>query len=144
MAPYAFDGTGNKDNPGDGKDTNVLKFYQAYEEGYRAEGKCFYVAGVGTRWGKLGKLLGAVFGAGGHKRIREAMKALEKNFKKGDTATDIIGFSRGAAVALEFANEIHDQRVNGVKEPPIHFLGLWDTVASFGLPGNNVNLGYHL
>ncbi len=56
MAPYAFDGTGNKGNPGDGKDTNVLKFYQAYEEGYRAGGKCFYVAGVGTRWGKLGKL----------------------------------------------------------------------------------------
>ncbi|MEE8262489.1 MAG: DUF2235 domain-containing protein [Gammaproteobacteria bacterium] len=144
MALYAFDGTGNKDNPGDGKDTNVLKFYQAYEDGYHAEGKCFYVAGVGTQWGKLGKLLGSVFGTGGHKRIREAMKALEKNFKKGDTAIDIIGFSRGAALALEFANEIHDQRVNGVKEPPIRFLGLWDTVASFGLPGNNVNLGYHL
>ena len=118
----------------------MLKLYQAYEEGYRAEGKCFYVAGVGTRWGTLGKLLGAVFGAGGHKRNKEAVKALEKNFKKGDTATDIIGFSRGAALALEFANEIHDQRVNGVKEPPIPFLGLWDTVAS----GNNVNLGYHL
>jgi uncharacterized protein (DUF2235 family) len=144
MALYAFDGTGNKDNPGDGKDTNVLKFYNAYDDGYAGAGRCFYVAGVGTRWGKIGGFFGSVFGAGGQKRIREAMKALEKNFKKGDTAIDITGFSRGAALALEFANEILEKGVDGVKEPPIRFLGIWDTVASFGIPGNNINLGFHL
>ncbi|MCZ6581541.1 MAG: DUF2235 domain-containing protein [Nitrospirae bacterium] len=144
MALYAFDGTGNKDNPGDGKDTNVLKFSTAYQDGYRGSGDCFYVEGVGTRWGIVGKFLGSIFGAGGQKRVREAMKALKRNFNKGDTRIDIIGFSRGAALALEFANEILEEGVHGVKEPPIRFLGIWDTVASFGIPGNNINLGFHL
>ena len=31
MAFYAFDGTWNTDQPGTEKDTNVLKFYDAYE-----------------------------------------------------------------------------------------------------------------
>ncbi len=57
---------------------------------------------------------------------------------------DIIGFSRGAALALDFANEIHDNGINGEDAPTIRFLGLWYTVASFGLPGNNTNLGYEL
>ncbi len=144
MALYAFDGTGNKDNPGDGKDTNVLKFYKAYNHGYAGHGRGFYVRGVGTRWGVVGKIFGSLFGAGGHKRVREAMNALERNFKKGDTTIDIIGFSRGAALALEFANEILEEGVHGVKEPSIRFLGIWDTVASFGIPGNNINLGFHL
>ena len=41
MAIYAFDGTGNEDNPGDGKDTNVLKFYNAYKEGYQGGATVF-------------------------------------------------------------------------------------------------------
>ena len=78
------------------------------------------------------------------KRIKKAMEILKDNFSKGDTTIDIVGFSRGAALALEFANEIHDKGVNGQKEPSIRFIGIWDTVASFGLPGNNINLGIHI
>ena len=144
MAIYAFDGTGNRDNPGDGEDTNVLKFYNAYKDGYAGSGDCFYVTGVATRWGRIGKVFGSLFGAGGKQRIKEAMEALGRNFEKGDKKIDIIGFSRGAALALEFANEIHEGRVNAVKDPPVRFLGIWDTVASFGIPGNNINLGYNL
>ncbi len=144
MALYAFDGTGNKDNPGEGEDTNVLKFYKAYKDGYTGSGRCFYVSGVGTRWGVIGKFFGSMFGAGGKQRIKEAMKALGKNVKKGDKTIDIIGFSRGAALAIEFAHEILETGVPGAKAPSIRFLGLWDTVASFGIPGNNINLGFHL
>lgn len=144
MALYAFDGTGNKDNPGDDKDSNVLKFHAAYKDGYTGPGESPYIAGVGTRWGIIGRFAGSLFGAGGKTRIKEAMKALEGNFKKGDKTIDIVGFSRGSALALEFANKVCAEGVKGTKEPPIRFLGIWDTVASFGIPGNDINLGYHL
>lgn len=144
MAIYAFDGTGNEDNIDDALDSNVLKFFNAYEEKYQRNGKCFYVPGVGTRKGFIGKIFGSLFGAGGEQRIEEAIDRLEENFKKGDKEINIIGFSRGSALALEFANEIHDYGVNGEKSPPINFIGIWDTVASFGIPGNNVNIGYTL
>ena len=144
MAIYAFDGTGNEDNPGSDKDSNVLKFFEAFKETYTGQGKCFYVPGVGTRKGIIGKIFGSVFGSGGQQRIEEAIDILEENFSKGDKEINIIGFSRGAALALEFANEIHEHGVNGEDTPIINFIGIWDTVASFGVPGNNVNLGYTL
>lgn len=139
MALYAFDGTSNKDNPGTGEDTNVLKFFQAVPE----DSNNFYVEGVGTRYGVIGAAVGGAFGAGGHDRVEEARAKLEENFARNDTDIDIIGFSRGAALALDFANDIKDGLLT-VGSPPIRFLGLWDTVASFGVPGNNVNLGYEL
>jgi uncharacterized protein (DUF2235 family) len=52
---------------------------------------------------------------------------------------DVIGYSRGAALALHFTNEVkrrHDRTVR--------FLGLWDTVPSFGIPGHAKNEGWNL
>ena len=143
MALYAFDGTGNEDNADDAKDTNVVKFSEAYKDGYQGSGKNFYVEGVGTRKGFIGKVFGSIFGAGGEQRIEEAMEAAQKNFDRGDEIVDIIGFSRGAALALEFANQLREQGINN-KVPEINFIGLWDTVASFGIPGNHINLGMTL
>ena len=38
-----------------------------------------------------------------------------------------------------------DTSRDGTKRTPvIRFLGLWDLVASFGIPGNKINLGYQL
>ncbi len=133
MALYAFDGTWNEDEEGEGKDTNVAKFYDACQENK------FYLEGVGTRGGFIGKILGGVVGAGGRVRIREAIDELEKNFHDGDKVVDIIGFSRGAALALHFANKVVE-----IKQCEIRFLGLWDVVASFGLPGNDINIGWDL
>ena len=144
FAVYAFDGTGNRDNPVDAKDTNVLKFFNAYKNGYNKNGENFYKSGVGTRGGLIGKVIGSIFGAGGQKRLKVAREALKKNFRKGDKDIDIVGFSRGAALALEFANEVDNMTIGGKKSPPIRFVGLWDTVASFGIPGNNINLGHNL
>jgi uncharacterized protein (DUF2235 family) len=138
MGLYVFDGTWNENRPGDANDTNVVKFMEPYQ------GRKWYVEGPGTRFGPIGKLFGGVFGSGGKERVEEAYEALEKSFGEGDEVIDIIGFSRGAALALDFANAIHTKGVSGKSEPAIRFLGVWDVVPSFGIPGNDVNLGYVL
>lgn len=154
MALYAFDGTWNeeKDAGEYGRNTNVVRFRNVYEG--RQE---FYTKGVGTRYGLIGKVLGGAFGVGGRHRIREASAQMAKNFVTGDTDIDIIGFSRGAALALHFANVIAREGVRDpatgaviAKKPTIRFLGLWDLVAAFGIPinlgirFNRINLGYVL
>ena len=65
------------------------------------------------------------------------MKAVKRNFERGDKVIDVIGFSRGAAAAVHFANEVWEKlgKESGT-EPAVRFLGLYDTVASTGfLPG---------
>jgi uncharacterized protein (DUF2235 family) len=132
MALYAFDGTCNEDEEGVDRDSNVVKFRDAYI------GSTFYLAGVGTRLGWIGKFAGGLFGLGGKRRVKEAMEALETNFQKGDRVIDIVGFSRGAAIARHFANQVKEDQ----RGAEIRFLGLWDTVASFGIPGNDINIGW--
>ncbi len=147
MAIYAFDGTMNEDKQADDEDTNVIKFTEAYKQAYKkaqGRGQCFYVSGVGTRYSVFGAIAGSLGGAGGQARVDEAFDALQENFAKGDEVIDIIGFSRGAALALEFANQINDRGVIGKASPAVRFIALWDTVASFGLPGNNINLSFNL
>lgn len=157
MALYAFDGTGNRDKKDDEKDTNVRQFYEAYAETYKpkvkkrgkkgkkfAQSKCAYIPGVGTSKLPIRKVMGLVFGAGGKRRIRRAIKALKVNVKLGDTTIDVVGFSRGAAESIAFVNEVRNTTIGGKKGRPIRFLGIWDTVASFGVPGNDVNVGYNL
>jgi uncharacterized protein (DUF2235 family) len=134
MALYAFDGTWNKDLSGEEKCTNVVCFRDAYRE------KWEYWAGVGTRLGALGLLAGGITGAGGRQRIAEGLARLNGNWAAGETTIDIVGFSRGAALALHFANQVRKLP----SSPQIRFLGLWDTVPSFGVPGNEQNLGWEL
>jgi hypothetical protein len=147
MALYAFDGTWNSDEEAPVQDTNVVRFQELYS-GSDVE----YCEGVGTRWGSVGRVLGGLLGSGGRTRIDEMYDDLCENWGDGDRDIDIIGFSRGAALALHFANKIADEGVKlekGASEPAkIRFLGLWDVVASFGLSFNNVlkfqeiNLGW--
>jgi uncharacterized protein (DUF2235 family) len=143
MALYAFDGTWNQDNPDKvtEKDTNVVWFRDAYQ------GTVCYRKGVGTRFGVAGKVIGGINGAGGRSRVREALDVLSRNFDAGDALIDVVGFSRGAALALHFANQIYRSGVKGHRAPgetPIRFLGLWDTVPSFGVPGSKANIGWLL
>ena len=136
MAVYAFDGTWNEDEIDEAKESNVLKFCKALPPGMNV----YYLEGVGTRKGFIGKILGGLTGAGGRVRIQEAMEHLNRYFEEGDQIIDIIGFSRGAALALHFANEIQKDKDSA----PIRFVGLWDVVASFGIPGNDLNIGWTL
>jgi len=149
MALYAFDGTWNseKDAGEYDRNTNVVRFKDLYT------GPKYFYKGVGTKHGIFGKFAGGAFGVGGHERIEEAKRDVAKQFANGDRDIDIIGFSRGAAIAVHFANVLADDGVsiNGaIEKPPVRFLGVWDVVAAFGIPinlgfnFNRVNLGYKL
>ena len=152
MALIAFDGTGNEDKPGEDKDTNVLRFFRAYarltdmvdparDDWSPAIPRSLYLEGIGRAAHTfVGDKVAEAFGLGGHSRIRKALDRMEHNLQAGDPIVDVIGFSRGAALAVAFANEVAE------KYPTvrIRFLGIWDLVAEFGAPGKAVNLGYKL
>lgn len=131
MALYAFDGTWNVDDEDDNKDSNVVKFNELYV------GNSHYLAGVGTRLGAIGRVAGGLFGVGGRTRIEEMSESLRGFWEAGDHHVDIIGFSRGAALAVHFANTLADDGIKlstgEIVRPKIRFLGLWDLVGSFGL-----------
>jgi RHS repeat-associated protein len=145
LALYAFDGTGNVPEQRD----NVEILYGTYNSVWK-----WYENGVGDQgW----KVFGSAFGAGGQARL-EAMWRKFLEYYPHDDKIDIIGFSRGAAEAREFANMIYTrgdgsgkhtvitqmgkQSINQTdwgkpcKIPKIRFVGLFDTVGSFGWPGD--------
>ena len=137
MALYAFDGTWNREHSDEevARNTNVRRFFSLYE-GTRN----VYVSGVGTRMGLFGRLVGGVFGAGGFSRLTDMHRSLCANYTAGHTRINIVGFSRGAALALDFANLIAKKGIvdaNGrlvTSEPIIDFIALFDVVGSFGVP----------
>ncbi len=130
MALYAFDGTGNKDGSNNNKDSHIVRICEVY-----GSGKKYYRSGVGTQGGVIETVLGKLTGAGGREIIDDMMKDLGKELES-DPIVDIIGFSRGAAMAIHFVNLLHKK---GIK---VRFLGLFDTVGSFGIPGNDIDLGW--
>jgi uncharacterized protein (DUF2235 family) len=144
MALYAFDGTGNQDEE---IDTSVLEFFRAYDDPLKNDDPdkalgSLYMKGIGTLAHTLvGEGVAEAFGIGGHDRVKQAIRRLRNNLSNGDTVVDICGFSRGAAIALSFANRIaHD-----LPQPvPIRFIGLWDVVGQFGAPGEHINAGHDL
>ncbi|HET9270117.1 MAG TPA: DUF2235 domain-containing protein [Vicinamibacterales bacterium] len=146
MALYVFDGTGNEDRDGDDRDSNACKFFKAYEDDKKNDDPdkktgSLYMKGIGTRARTfIGRTFSEAFGIGGHRRVRQAMERLENNIEAGDSIVDIAGFSRGAALALSFANEIASK----MKGLDIRFIGLFDVVGEFGLPGEHVNAGHNL
>jgi uncharacterized protein (DUF2235 family) len=144
MALYAFDGTGNEDRDGDDRDTNVLDFFRGYQDPERNDDPTkplgsLYLKGIGTRAKTLvGEGAAEAFGFGGHRRVRQMIDRLENNLENGDSIVDVIGFSRGAALAVSFANEVA-KKLPFVK---IRFMGVCDVVGQFGLPGRFVNAGH--
>ncbi|HEY7235589.1 MAG TPA: DUF2235 domain-containing protein [Gemmatimonadaceae bacterium] len=167
MALYAFDGTWNSEHDTGvyGVNTNVVEFARAYDgrlavvqEGAGGAASVrddFYEAGLGTRHGWLGKIIGGAFGVGGHERMEEGKAAIAKHFAEGDETIDVIGFSRGAALALHFTNIIRrmtfPNQIGQQRPVSVRFLGLWDVVAAFGIPLDlgplhftRINLGFKL
>jgi len=105
------------------------------------DGTTHYIDGVGTRKGTLGRFIGGITGAGAEKRIEEQFEVLQENFKQGKTTIDIVGYSRGAAIARMFVHKIGNDFAELIlkgrrqdQPPAVRFLGLFDTVASFGIP----------
>src|SRR3954470_9165531 len=141
MALYAFDGTWNsvksEEDP-QYENTNVVRFYNAYKK--HSTTQDFYVAGVGTRFDLIGKLVGGFFGMGELVRINEAYDHLCEQWASGDRVIDVVGFSRGAATTLDFCQKV---KADGIRKPnsdvvveaapKIRFVGVWDVVGAFGL-----------
>ncbi len=150
MALYAFDGTNDDDSKnatdaaGVASDTNVFRFYSAYQGTASATGvKSEYVPGVGTRFGIVGRAIGGAFGVGWLDRINSAYADLCTAWTAGDRTIDVIGFSRGSAIALDFVNKIGNEGIRcegklAEPHPVIRFVGLFDCVAAFGV----ANLGF--
>lgn len=145
---FAFDGTDNS-NPPPGVDdfSNVYKFYLAYDAAQN--GPKWYMNGVGrddpdsqiqTNW------LDDKNANTARVRVDYMLQQLDKYMQAGSAQEgaavniDIVGFSRGAAMARDFSNSVAT-RLDGKAYQDsgacvqIRFLGLWDTVAQFGLNG---------
>ncbi|MCW8978615.1 MAG: type VI secretion system PAAR protein [Marinobacter sp.] len=109
---------------------------------------------------------------GGHKRIQTAITALNDildESKPDVVVLDVFGFSRGAALARHFVNLVNEWPASiilpEINEPSLStsvvsfrklnafprditarvgFIGLFDTVGSFYLPGNQNNLDFNV
>nr|WP_249116007.1 RHS repeat-associated core domain-containing protein [Azoarcus sp. L1K30] len=168
---FAFDGTENSDpvlNPGIDTLSNVVRFRDLY-----ASGSYRYITGVGTvdrsdpehPIEAPNRKIGPVprpdkgFNWSGPARIERMVKYFEDEAEKFDDDqalmdVDIIGFSRGAAQARDFANIIAGSTNNGwfnytlkgsniqrCQRVNLRFLGLWDTVLSTNYSGYDYRLG---
>lgn len=146
-----FDGTGNNKNNDkeiktvDGQVikanemSNIAKLYEFYKLDKNGEKlveyKREYRNGVGTVNDEDKELGGLVKGEEGIERVHEMIKKVADFFDSRPCAkefiVDVFGFSRGAALARHFVNELHDRAAGpNVK---VGFVGLYDTVASFAL-----------
>lgn len=136
MALYAFDGTWqDADKQSPHQHTNVRRFVDLYVKERDTEAAVYH-SGPGTRYGTIGQAIGGGVGIGADDRLFEAYERLTELYAAGDPVIDVIGFSRGAATAVDFTWYI---KRNGIKDPlargkilesapKIRFLGLWDTV----------------
>jgi hypothetical protein len=137
----ALDGTGNDkdrdtwERPKGNVPSNVAIMYELYR------GKAIYRWGVGTR---TDILFGNLSGLGADDRMGGAMNELKAYLKQNPEEyekVDIIGFSRGAAMSRIFANMLKTE----IPCARVRFLGLFDTVAQFGVPNLlNYQFGYDL
>jgi RHS repeat-associated protein len=160
---FAFDGTWINRNSG--VLTNVELFRRYYDPSFD-EVNSYYRRGLGTVdpnrtdfENSVDRVLAGAFGFGGQNIIDEALIQLDRlisgdvSAKAFDGIIDIVGFSRGAAIARAFANRIYE-RIDGgyydralrsagtCRSLRIRFMGLFDTVGAFGIPGNSIDVGY--
>ena len=185
---FAFDGTDNTDDADwlqqrGSVASNVVEFRNAYD--ITANGSRHYVTGVGTdhvRRDNYGDIISSTYDQlwghgipdrGGNYSGPDRMARMRLYFndeadKLGDNEVmqvDIIGFSRGAAQARHFANQVVAATTNGWYRYQVHdpatgrlrfdaagrpimtcqrvnfrFMGLWDTVLSTNRSGTAYNL----
>ncbi len=158
---FAFDGTGNDESNLD-RLSNVVHFRKLYDDGNNR-----YITGVGTAhidsvYGNIKHWAGNTFDAGGNYTGSARIERMIIYFRDEADAivddhdvmdVDIIGFSRGAAQARDFANRIVADTKNGwysykdkngvsqCQKVNLRFMGLFDTVLSTNLSAYSYNLG---
>jgi RHS repeat-associated protein len=140
---FAFDGTGNTD-PARAPDTlsNVARLYSLYDASQR-----HYMNGVGIPLpdqGIGGGRLDVLDAGSARHRVDRMLERLNDDVQRSAAGAriqvDVIGFSRGAAMARDFANTVAQRIRSGhytslQRCVSLNFIGLWDTVAQFGLDG---------
>ena len=170
------DGTGDQFSE---NNTNIVEIYRLVENNIEPQ-IAYYDPGVGTL---KDKLFGYAFGYGLKSNIEDAYRYLMNNYHPGDKVF-LFGFSRGAFTVrclagmihkcgllfrgsdnqIPYASKIYNTRNNNTlaqkfkltfaQDVPIHFIGVFDTVASLGwiygwrnyfddTLNHNVNHGYH-
>ncbi|MCM8885189.1 MAG: DUF2235 domain-containing protein [Candidatus Thiodiazotropha sp.] len=144
----AFDGTWidrNSTDPRMAITSNVELFRQYYEQA-NDPSSTQYIPGVGTG-GVLDSVLGGGLAVGARDKIDLAVDMLKEYLlNSDDRSIDIVGFSRGAAMAREFANVILQKQANGEFDAPeygqpfaIRFMGLFDSVSTSMADGSATN-----
>jgi hypothetical protein len=141
---FAFDGTGNSEYPAAGDSiSNVEKFYRAYDQS--VNGRAFYITGIGTTNIDMPYQGNMISGDGFNQRVALGFTFLDRlindSLTKPETLEiDVIGFSRGAAEARVWTNQLVSHLVNGRYTTSkgqsrcldLRFEGLWDTVSHLG------------
>lgn len=156
---FFFDGTGNNLDADEGTDkhSNVARLFKAHPREDVAKGiYAHYIPGLGTYFKEISDIGdddGMAFGKYGDARLDQAMKWFDATVAKHpadkieSVNLAIFGFSRGATFARAFARRINDRcawdagsrqgTLRSIHRPcEIYFLGLFDTVASVGLPAS--------
>lgn len=139
---FAFDGTGNSEAPPPTDSiSNVRKFYEAYD--LKANGPRYYITGIGTTNQDM-HYQGSIYsGDGFDQRVSLGFSFLNDFISKdqgtGVLNIDVVGFSRGAAEARVWLNQLVSQLKGGAytfgnksRCINLRFEGLWDTVSHLG------------
>lgn len=162
-----------RDRPSGGH-TNVVRLYDLYRTGSSPQAvlQKFYIDGVGSLaygqalrragWGSIspaaglgrfireagGDLAGKIGGAGGKERLVRAFLWLRARCgempPRGEKTVDIYGFSRGAAQARTFVNLVNMSLRQREVMLHVRFVGVFDTVGSFGVPGDESDPNHNL
>ena len=104
-----FDGTWNDEHPKPGVlPSNVRRFGECYSGDY------IYEPGIGNDddYSFIMQMWGGATGWGGRGIVRDACMKVGKLVEQGKKALlDVVGFSRGSALALHFANTVTEHGV---------------------------------
>jgi hypothetical protein len=167
---FFFDGTGNNRNADLNllKHSNIVRLFRAHKPESLKDGIfSLYIPGIGTYFPEIGddggSALGLGCGAMGEERLSFALKQfdaflavpLAQANAQANAIQEIniavFGFSRGAALARAFVNMVMERRCDlrerkwilkrGAWPVRFRFLGLFDTVASVGLPMSSNTTG---
>lgn len=158
---FYFDGTGNNEQIDATTDehSNVARLYRARVENDENKGvMSFYIPGIGTPFREIGDKGGdwkSAVAWGGQARLDWAWDKFQTQVKKAAARANnpvnkirmihvaVFGFSRGAALARAFAVKLqqHCEPIGkgwitkqGCHPIRLYFMGLFDTVASVGVP----------
>jgi hypothetical protein len=160
---FFFDGTGNnlEADYGTREHSNVARLFRSHNDDPVQGIFRYYIPGIGTYFADINDpgntALGGGAGDGGEERLKWAMQRMDKCLASSDghktVHVALFGFSRGATLARAFAlliaqrcKRVGDQswRITlGQRTYPIRlrFMGLFDTVASVGVPMSANNAG---